>query len=292
MNADCLIIPIDSQTSDALSLAMRLSENEATRRVSALAQLLNAKTLRGLGDPGLDSLRQGILLYHELGLFRQRVQGLGKAQQAETGHHLIVDPLFALTSPLWITTINPKHIIFAHGGLGSIAKDLRTVFHDPIENYSELARTLISEVTSKLPVGCPYQVLEIEANQAASLLDRKNLKVFQNEASQNEIRDFTKLDNKVGQGKWLAWALMESKFNIKKPTASIDFTNQYRMLELQLLSGSFNSIEFEKDDSKAIEKMKKSFGEYHEPRVRPIGRRIRYALQMLFNGKVKWKHRS
>lgn len=289
MKADYLVIPIDSQTINAMDTALQSSKHQPIKKISNLAHLLNTRTLARLDQSNLASLRKGLLLHHQLGLFRQRLQRIVNAHMTNTHHQIIVDPLLAIMAPIWISTVRPKLIIIAHSGIDRIADDIRSIYGES-ESFSQAcARRLITEVIANLPVDSSYHLVEIDGDQCHRLLNPANFEEFKRPDDQIFNNDHpSSPEPENGMRPWLAWDLMTSNGQLALSADKLELSDRYRLLELEFLKIQ-NKKQSKKEISKIIDSTKKCFGEYHEPRVRSIGRRLRYALQMLFCGRVYWK---
>ena len=287
MKADYLVIPIDSRTINALTVALQSSEHQSIKKISTLAQLLNRKTLSGLDQPNLASLRRGLLLHYPLGLFRYHLKRIENTRSTNAQHQIIIDPLLILMAPIWISTVRPKKVIIAHGGIERIADDLRSIYGGSDSQKS--ARRLLGELIASLPLDSTYQLVEVDCEQCHRLLNPANFEDFKTADFQVTSQDRSpSLEREIGLRPWLAWDLMQSNGLLGDSPDELHLRDRYRLLELKFFNIP-SQKKSKKEIRKIIESTKKSFGEYHEPRVRSIGRRLRYALQMLFRGKIHWK---
>ena len=281
MNIARLIIPLDELSESLFRESLHYADRQSSAKGSTLAHLINQRTIESATSQDLAALHSGKFKQRPLSNFRRLIQRMSHSQKWDDPLTLI-DPLFALTAQAWLCSANIHQVIIAHSGRDQVAGYIAKRAQVYESCAPVLADEVLREVLSLIPLGVDTVLANVSPGSIGKMfslsvdkLEKASVPSWNGTLHLTEHIQEKKPDSSLG------WFSRRCHIpDVNKDSKYIAKLNlEVRALELKVLEARQHSQDATKLLAKKIEE--------HEHQVRPVGRRLRYGLQMIRSGKIK-----
>ncbi len=273
MKIAALIVPLDPNSAD-------LAAELACPRLSQLANLVNRAYIDKAEMSDMHHLRCGSLSTHPLGGFRHSISEI-LAHNSISEKTIIADELFALTLQPWATTLHPKRVLMVYSGRDQLTTHIASTLAIPLQLASAFVETLVDDLA--------------HCNSSGSLVDLSRISLMDAlRSTPHTVEDRWSEPHVVVQAMpgsepaleslWGAWEILSRRHGLNFLSERIiNERNQYRAQEIAALNkAKINKDATARDTGDIKMEMTESF-------VRILGRRMRYAVQLITTGEIHWK---